>query len=147
MFNSDASRRVAQDSSCDSSQSRAARGGLGKTDISSMSIGVEDIDESLRGRNHVVCGGVGGEAGEGGPSAMSAKSGKKTSKGWEYWSYRALLLGVAAIWGTNFPVVSYARVLSHVIVGVAATSHLAISATCAAFATSLDLPARSLLEA
>lgn len=28
-----------------------------------------------------------------------------SAKGWEYWSYRVLLLGVAAIWGTNFPVV------------------------------------------
>eukprot|EP00904_Undaria_pinnatifida_P005012 jgi/Undpi1/1640/HiC_scaffold_11.g05030.m1 len=128
MFNSDASRRVAQDSSCDSSQSRAARGGLGKTDISSMSIGVEDIDESLRGRNHVVCGGVGGEAGEGGPSAMSAKSGKKTSKGWEYWSYRALLLGVAAIWGTNFPVVKFVESHAGVSDATAAFVRFAIAA-------------------
>lgn len=35
------------------------------------------------------------------------KSGSAGSKGWEYWGYRALLVGVAAIWGTNFPVVSY----------------------------------------
>lgn len=27
-------------------------------------------------------------------------------KGWDYWKYRALLLGVALLWGTNFPAVS-----------------------------------------
>lgn len=104
MFNSGASRRVlGQGSSCDGSQRRAAR--LGKTAISSMRIGVEDVDEGLRERDHAV-GGVEDKGGEGAPSAsmMSTESGK-TSKGWEYWSYRALLLGVAAIWGTNFPVV------------------------------------------
>ena len=103
MFNSVASMRIReQDSSCDGGQSRAARS-LGKTAISSMSIGVEDLDEGRRERDHAVCG-VEGKGGEGAPSANVSKSGK-TSKGWEYWSYRALLLGVAAIWGTNFPVV------------------------------------------
>lgn len=28
------------------------------------------------------------------------------AKGWDYWKYRALLLGVALLWGTNFPAVS-----------------------------------------
>lgn len=103
MFNSGASREVLeQGSSCDGSQRRAGR--LGKTAISSMRIGVEDVDEGLRERDHAV-GGVEDKGGEGdSASMMSTKSGK-TSKGWEYWSYRALLLGVAAIWGTNFPVV------------------------------------------
>lgn len=27
------------------------------------------------------------------------------AQGWEYWKYRALLLGVALLWGTNFPAV------------------------------------------
>ncbi|CAM9218345.1 unnamed protein product [Choristocarpus tenellus] len=30
---------------------------------------------------------------------------KVSPKGWDYWGYRAILLLVAAIWGTNFPVV------------------------------------------
>lgn len=114
MFNSGASRRVLeQRSSCDGSQRRAAR--LGKTAVSSMRISVEDVDEGRRERDHAV-GMIEVKGGEGGPSAgiVSTKSGK-TSKGWEYWSYRALLLGVAAIWGTNFPVVSVA------------TSHFAIN--------------------
>lgn len=70
-----------------------------------MRIGVEDVDEGRRERDHAM-GMVEGKAGGGAPSAdiVPTKSGEK-SKGWEYWSYRALLLGVAAIWGTNFPVV------------------------------------------
>lgn len=138
MFNSDASRRLARGSSGDGSQSRAARRGLGKTAISSMNVGVEDIDEGLRGRGHTVSDGVEGKGVER-ASAMSSKSGK-SSKGWEYWSYRALLLGVAAIWGTNFPVVSYTgvRVIGHVIVGAAAISRLANAGTYAAVTTCLD---------
>lgn len=27
------------------------------------------------------------------------------AKGWDYWKYRAILLGVALLWGTNFPAV------------------------------------------
>lgn len=36
---------------------------------------------------------------------VSKPAGDK-GKSWEYWGYRGLLLVVAAIWGTNFPVVS-----------------------------------------
>lgn len=28
------------------------------------------------------------------------------AKGWDYWKYRVILLGVALLWGTNFPAVS-----------------------------------------
>lgn len=29
----------------------------------------------------------------------------EVAKGWDYWKYRALLVGVALLWGTNFPAV------------------------------------------
>ena len=34
---------------------------------------------------------------------------KAAVKGWDYWKYRALLLGVALLWGTNFPAVCSLR--------------------------------------
>lgn len=36
---------------------------------------------------------------------VDASKGVAVAKGWDYWKYRVLLLGVALLWGTNFPAV------------------------------------------
>lgn len=38
-------------------------------------------------------------------NAVKERDGGNGPEGWQYWGYRALLLGVAVIWGTNFPTV------------------------------------------
>ncbi|CAN0312538.1 unnamed protein product, partial [Ectocarpus sp. 13 AM-2016] len=52
----------------------------------------------------------------------------EVAKGWEYWKYRALLLGVALLWGTNFPAVKFVEQHGEVSNATAAFVRFAIAA-------------------
>lgn len=78
---------------------RRTEKGVSKTILNAFNVGIDDRGPSLRERTSALAEGAGGGVGGVGTS--------KGGKGWGYWGYRALLLMVAAIWGTNFPVVSH----------------------------------------
>ncbi|CAM9486055.1 unnamed protein product [Ectocarpus fasciculatus] len=52
----------------------------------------------------------------------------KVAKGWDYWKYRALLVGVALLWGTNFPAVKFVEQHGEVSNATAAFVRFAIAA-------------------
>lgn len=91
-----------QTSSLQGSGSKASEA-RGKTGTALMAI--KASSDEFMGEEGFLLGGV--EASRGGDTDAALEGGdKKSPNGWEYWSFRVLLLGVAAIWGTNFPVVS-----------------------------------------
>lgn len=128
-FNSETSQYLFSDtnspilSSCEGAK---RTGSASKTELGVLNIGVEDAAGVNILRERAISAFAGTGAGEGASSgtaksnnsigsAVSTES-QHTSdsnltgdgeKGWEYWGYRVLLLAVAAIMGTNFPVVSY----------------------------------------
>ena len=71
-----------------------------KGSLQAIKIGVDDLDVDV----HT-------ELKEEEEPAFSTAA-KGVAKGWDYWKYRALLLGVALLWGTNFPAVRPSRVPS-----------------------------------
>ncbi|CAM9269168.1 unnamed protein product [Scytosiphon promiscuus] len=54
--------------------------------------------------------------------------GVSVAKGWDYWKYRVLLLGVALLWGTNFPAVKFIEQHGEVSDATAAFVRFAIAA-------------------
>lgn len=79
-----------------SSGERRRRGG--KSALQAIKIGMDDkhavLDQGLQQADEALNTEV--------PSPPKAKA---VAQGWDYWKYRVLLLGVALLWGTNFPAV------------------------------------------
>lgn len=81
---------------------RGGNNGASKTKLNAIGVGVEDVGAGPRDEDAALDAGQGEQGGD----LQAAVVTRKTRTGWDYWGYRVLLIGVAAIWGTNFPVVS-----------------------------------------
>lgn len=92
-------------------QGGKVKGSSSKTKLGVLNVGVDDVGVNfLKERAISALTGVGEGAGPA-HAASAHANGPNIEKqgqgnGWEYWGYRALLVAVAAIMGTNFPVVS-----------------------------------------
>lgn len=102
MFNSVSSGADGLQQQESSTSKRGRNNSVSKIELNAIGVGVDDVGAGPRGDNTVLGAGEGEQGGD--LKAVAASS--KTPEGWDYWGYRVLLLGVAAIWGTNFPVVS-----------------------------------------
>lgn len=102
MFNSVSSGADGLQQQESSTSKRGRNTSVSKTALNAIGVGVDDVGADPRGDGTVLGAGEGEQGGD--LKAVAASS--KTPEGWDYWGYRVLLLGVAAIWGTNFPVVS-----------------------------------------
>ena len=88
---------------------RVARGFGGTKTLRAVKVPVDDPRLNTRDDGLVVDGDrASGEemaSAEYDDSSQDRKSPWGPGSGWDYWGYRVILLTVAAIWGTNFPVV------------------------------------------
>lgn len=79
--------------------------GLGETTLNAIHVGSDDVRADSRECRPALGSALGKVKVLEGAGDGSVMQEGETQTGWNYWGYRALLLGVAAIWGTNFPVV------------------------------------------